>query len=254
MTAMQSMSEEYPVRPSRSTVRDMPERLRPREELERRGVENVADDVLVAVILRSGVRGMNVQDLARELLQRYGSLTGLASASAEELARMPGMGRVKAQVLLAALETGRRLNEERFSTAPPVRTPYDAACLLQADARTLDKEVFWVLHLDAKNRLKGRPAVITSGLLDASLVHPREVFRDAVRSATAAVLLAHNHPSGDPAPSPDDIRITKQLVDAGRTLDIRVLDHIVVGRPGEDGQARYANRAARHDSEAHDDG
>ena len=241
MTAMQSMSEEYPVRPSRSTVRDMPERLRPREELERRGVENVADDVLVAVILRSGVRGMNVQDLARELLQRYGSLTGLASASAQELARMPGMGRVKAQVLLAALETGRRLNEERFSTAPPVRTPYDAACLLQADARTLDKEVFWVLHLDAKNRLKGRPAVITSGLLDASLVHPREVFRDAVRSATAAVVLAHNHPSGDPAPSPDDIRITKQLVDAGRTLDIRVLDHIVVGRPGEDGQARYVS-------------
>jgi DNA repair protein RadC len=235
------MSEEYPVQPSRSTVRDMPERMRPREELERRGVGYVADDVLVAVILRSGIRGMNVRDLARELLQRYGSLTALASASVEELSRMPGMGRVKAQVLLAALEIGRRLNEERFTTTPPVRTPYDAACLLQADARTLDKEVFWVLHLDAKNRLKGRPAVITSGLLDASLVHPREVFRDAVRSATAAVVLAHNHPSGDPAPSPDDVRVTKQLVDAGRTLDIRVLDHIVVGRPGEDGQVRFVS-------------
>ena len=241
MTPLQSVREEYPVRVSRSTMREIPERLRPREELQRRGVENVSDDVLVAVILRSGVRGMNVRDLAQELLQRYGSLTGLASASVAELARMPGMGRVKAQVLLAALEVGRRLNEERISETPHVRTPHDAACLLQADVRTLDKEVFWVLHLDVKNRLKGRPAAVTTGLLDASLVHPREIFRDAVRSATAAVVLAHNHPSGDPSPSAEDVRITRQMVEAGRTLDIRVLDHIVVGKPGADGQPRYVS-------------
>jgi len=240
-TDLQSMSEEYPVRRSRGRVRDVPERLRPREELDRRGVENVQDDVLVAIILRSGVRGMNVQDLARELLERYGSLTALASASVEELGRMPGMGRVKAQVLRAALEIGRRLNQEGATDRPFVHTPRDAAVLLGPTARSLEKEVFWVLHLDAKNRLKGRPAQVTHGLLDASLVHPREVFRDAVRSATASVLLAHNHPSGDPTPSAEDVRITKQLVEAGRTLEIRVLDHIIVGKPGANGEPQYVS-------------
>ena len=216
---------------------DMPEQLRPREIVERLGIEHASDDVLLAVVLRSGVRGMNVLDLARRLIGTYGSLTGLAGSSLNELAAERGLGRVKAQVLMAALALGRRLSEEQAPARNPVKTPGDVVRVLKDRVRHLDREVFWVLLLDGKNNLKGRPIDITHGLLDASLVHPREVFREAIRSATAAVVVAHNHPSGDPAPSAEDIRITRQLVGAGKIVDIRVLDHVVLGRegPGEPG-------------------
>ena len=224
------MDSEYVIAKSGWRVRDMPERLRPREEMERLGVENVSDDVLLALILRSGVRGMSVIDLARGLLKDYGSLTALASASVEELAARKGMGRVKAQVLMASLEFAGRLSEETVPRRYRIRSPEDVARLLRDRAKSLDREVFWVLLLDAKNYLRTRPVSITTGLLDASLVHPREVFREAVRSATAAVVLVHNHPSGDPAPSPEDIRITRQLAEAGKVVDIRVLDHVILGK------------------------
>jgi DNA repair protein RadC len=217
----------------------MPETLRPREEMERRGVENVSDSVLVAILLRSGVRGRNVVDLSRQLLEKYGSLTGLAGASVEELAGEKGLGKIKAQVLKAALEIGKRLTEESLPKRYRVRTPEDAARLLREKVRALDKEVFWVLHLDSKNYLKGRPADVSVGLLDASLVHPREVFRDAIRGATAAVVLVHNHPSGDPAPSAEDIRITRQMIQAGKVVDIKVLDHVILGKSTDDAQKDY---------------
>lgn len=218
-------------------VRDMPECLRPREEMERLGREHVSDDVLLAIILRSGVRGVNVVTLARRLLKKHGSLSALAGASLAELAEETGMGPVKAQVLAAALEIARRLGEESAPIRAQIKTPRDAANLLKNHARVLDVEVFWVLLLDAKNHLKGRPLETTRGVLDASLVHPREIFREAIRSAAAAVVLAHNHPSGDPAPSAEDIRITKQLVGAGKIIDIKVLDHVIIGKssaPGTD--------------------
>jgi DNA repair protein RadC len=223
--------------PGGARVRDMPEQLRPREIVERLGIEHVADDVLLAVILRSGVRGVNVLELARRLLNTYGSLTGLAGSSVNELAAERGLGRVKAQVLMAALALGRRLGEEQAPARNPVKTPDDVVRVLKDRVRHLDHEVFWVLLLDGKNNLRGRPVDVSRGLLDASLVHPREVFREAIRSATAAVVVAHNHPSGDPSPSAEDIRITRQLVEAGKVVDIRVLDHVVVGRagPGEPG-------------------
>jgi DNA repair protein RadC len=211
-------------------VRDLPERLQPREIVERMGVENVPDDVLLAVILRSGVRGTNVLELARRLLQRYGSLTGLASSSLPELRAERGMGRVKTQVLMAALALGRRMSEEQAPERRRVKTPHDVMSILRDHVRQLDREVFWVLLLDPRNRLVGRPVEVTHGLLDASLVHPREVFREAIRSATAAVVLAHNHPSGDPAPSAEDVRITRQMISAGKIVDIRVLDHVILGR------------------------
>ncbi|MBN1557348.1 MAG: DNA repair protein RadC [Lentisphaerae bacterium] len=217
------------VYPGAGRVRDMPERLRPREALERVGVSHVTDDVLLAVILRSGVRGCSVIDLARRLLRTYGSLTALAGAPVNELAALKGMGRVKAQVLTASLELGRRMNEEKAPNRPPIRTPEDAAAVLRDRVHGLDREVFWVLMLDSKNRLKGRPVAVSQGLLDASLVHPREVFREAIRSAVSAVVLAHNHPSGDCQPSAEDIRITRQLVQAGRIVDIKVLDHVILG-------------------------
>ena len=222
-------------------LRDMPERIRPREEVTRLGVRNVSDDVLLAVLLRSGVRGVNVVDLARGLLRRHGSLTNLAQAAPEELEAETGMGPVKAQVLAAALEIARRLSEESTPRGYRVKAPEDAACLLREEARALECEVFWVLLLDAKNMLKGRPVEITRGLLDASLVHPREVFRPAIRAASAAAVLVHNHPSGDPTPSAEDLRITKQLAEAGRVLDIKVLDHIVLGRPAGGGERDFVS-------------
>jgi DNA repair protein RadC len=219
----------YVIDPGKLRVRDIPERLRPREEMERLGTRNVSDDVLIAIILRSGVRGANVIDLARSLIVRYGSLTGLASATAEELASIKGLGPVKAQVLEAALEIARRLNAETVPRRIKIKTPGDVAMLLRDSARTLEKEIFWALMLDSKNSLKARPMEVSVGLLDASLVHAREVFREAIRNSSAAVVLAHNHPSGDTAPSAEDIRITRHLIDAGKIVDIKVLDHVILG-------------------------
>lgn len=224
-------------------VRDIPERLRPREEMHRIGVGNVSEDVLLSVVLRSGAHGRNVVELARQLLRDYGSLTSMAKSTVDELSssRYKGLGRVKAQVLLAALELGRRMYEEGTPVKRVIKTPEDVARILGDRVRTLETEIFWVLRLDAKNNLKGEPVDVTKGLLDASLVHPREVFREAIRSATAGVVLVHNHPSGDPSPSADDIRITKQMVEAGRIVDIKVLDHVILGSPLSSGGSRYVS-------------
>lgn len=224
---MREMTAEYNVD---CRVMDLPSRMRPRELIDRVGVENAPDDALIAVLLRSGVKGTSVVKLSHDLLRTYGSLTELAKAPVEELGTAPGMGPVKAQILKAALEIARRLGEESSPRRQAVRTPEDAARLLRSTVRTLDHEVFWVLGLDAKNQLNGMPEVVSHGLLDASLVHAREVFRRAIRTGCAGVVLAHNHPSGDPAPSAEDVRITRSLVEAGRIIDIRVLDHVILGR------------------------
>ncbi|NQU40704.1 MAG: DNA repair protein RadC [Lentisphaerae bacterium] len=230
---MERQSTPYEIAPSRWQVRDIPLQLRPREAMERVGEENVTDDVLLAVILGSGAKGLNVVDLARGMLKHYGSLTAMAGAPAEELAGFRGMGPAKAKSLKAALEIGRRLHDEALPGDVTVRSPEDVAGLLGQRARVLDSEVFWVIHLNAKNVAKGQPKAVTTGLLDASLVHPREICRDAIRTAAAAVVLAHNHPSGDPTPSAEDLRITRQLIEAGKIVDIKVLDHVVLGRPGQ---------------------
>lgn len=239
-----SEQERKPVRyeiPEGRRISDLPARLRPREEVERRGVRNVSDDVLLAVVLRSGVRGVNVVELSRQLLSEFGTLTSLADASVEELAARRGMGKTKSQVLKAALELARRLNEEAAPQRTKIRTPADAAKIVRADLAGVEKEVFRILLLDTKNRIKSRPVTVSEGLLDASLVHPREVFREAIRSAAAAVVLTHNHPSGDPTPSAEDLRITKQLVDAGRIIDIKVLDHVIVGHGNGNGEDGYVS-------------
>ncbi len=217
---------------SQCRVRDMPAQLRPREAVEQFGVENVGDDVLLALLLRTGIKGLNVVDLAKGLVRKYGSLTAMAETSVSDLAQVDGISTVKAQILKAALELGRRVGTETKAARIKISTPGDVYALLRHRAVTLGREVFWVLLLDAKNALKCQPIDVTAGILDASLVHPREVFREAVRSAAAAVVLAHNHPSGDPSPSAEDLRITRQLVEAGGVVDIKVLDHVIVGRCG----------------------
>lgn len=215
----------------------VPEQARPREIFERLGPEAMSDQQLLAIILRSGVRGRSVMDLANGLLHEYGSLQGLAEVSTNDLRAIHGMGPVRSQVVKSALELARRLAVVPTSVAPTVRTPEEAASLLRHEAQTSDVESFWVLLLDRKYKLRRPPVRITRGILDASLVHPREVFKEAIRSSSAAIVLVHNHPSGDPTPSNEDLRITRQLVEAGRVVDIEVLDHVILGRRhGTDGR------------------
>jgi DNA repair protein RadC len=212
-------------------IRDLPPRQRPREQMELRGADKVSDVVLLSIILAKGIQGLNVIDLAEELLNRYRTLSALAGASVDELKAIRGMGPVKAQILVASLELAKRLSEERTTERQIIRTPADAASLLAEQARSLQQEMFWMLPLDARNHLqKKAPVEISKGLLDASLVHPREVFKPAIACSSAAIVLVHNHPSGDPTPSAEDIRITRQLVEAGKVLDVRVLDHVILGK------------------------
>lgn len=216
------------------TVKEMPKRLQPREMFDRIGAEHVPDEVLLAILLRFGTSGLNVVDLAREILRRFGSLTSLVRAEPRQLRTLKGIGPTKARELKAALELARRLSQEQVEEAPSIHGPEDAARLLREPARELDHERFWVLVLDTRNRLKDHPVMVSQGVLNASLVHAREVFRPAILHNAAAVILAHNHPSGDPQPSPEDLKITRELVTAGKVLGIRVLDHVIVGqtRPG----------------------
>ena len=210
-------------------VCDMPAQLRPREEFERVGAENVSDAVLLALILRTGTKGMNVVEVAQRLLSAFGSLTALAKASVKEIQSINSIGPVKAQMIKAAMELAQRLTRECVGESPLITTPEQAAAVLRERARILQHEVFWALMLDSKNRLIGEPKQISQGTLNSSLVHPRELFKKAVEHSCAAMILAHNHPSGDPTPSSEDIKVTKQLIGAGEVMGIKILDHIVIG-------------------------
>lgn len=218
---------------SRNRIKDIPEDERPRELLDRDGAEQVNDRILLAILLRSGIRGRSAVDLANELLNRFGSLPALAGEPVEEIARIHGMGRVRAQVIKAAMELSRRLQRSQIDERAEVRTPADVARLIWADSRSLEVEQFWVILLDTKYRLRRPPQAISRGILDACLVHPREVFKEAIRACAAAVVLVHNHPSGDSAPSREDIKLTRQLIEVGRIMDIEVLDHVVIGTRSE---------------------
>lgn len=224
----------YAVKAVPLRVCDMPAQLRPREEFERVGAENVSDAVLLALILRTGSTGMNVVDVSNRLLSTFGSLTALAKASVKELQAIDSIGPVKAQMIKAAMELAQRLTRESVGENPLVTTPEQAAAVLRERARILQHEVFWALFLDTKNRLIGEPRQISEGTLNSSLVHPRELFKRAIQHACAAIILAHNHPSGDPTPSAEDIKVTKQLISAGEVMGIKVLDHIVVGHRRRD--------------------
>ncbi len=223
-------------------VQELPATIQPREYVNRVGFRNTPPDVLLALLLRTGVRGINVVDLARTLLRRYGSLHALSAATIEELCTIRGISSVKAQIIKAALELGLQMQQESRQERLQVRRAEDVHTALGMRVAGLEQEKFWVLLLDRKNRLKCEPLDVTSGIVDASLVHPREVFRAAIRGAASAVVLAHNHPSGDPAPSAEDIRITKQLVEAGRVIDIHVMDHVILGHGRANDQNFYSLR------------
>ncbi|WP_414663192.1 RadC family protein [Horticoccus sp. 23ND18S-11] len=222
---------------STNRLRDMAVGERPQERLEKFGAAALSDTELLALLLRSGTRGQDVLTVAGRLIAETGSLAGLVGWRDDDFMRFKGVGHVKALQLVAAMEIARRVVGQQAGEEPLLNRASLVATYLQPLAAGLEVEKFWVLCLNRKSRLLKRVEV-TSGTATAALAHPREVFRAAVRESAASIVCAHNHPSGDPAPSAPDIQVTRLLREAARAVDIELLDHVVIGRAGADPTGR----------------
>jgi DNA repair protein RadC len=209
-------------------IADMLPEDRPRERLERSGPESLTTPELLAILFRTGTAKKNAVQVAEELFRALGGLGGIATASLDELSSSDGVGRVKAIEVKAAVELGKRLSATQEQAKPVIRSPESVAMLMMSDLRYEQREHLYALVLDARNQVR-HTRLISTGTLTESLVHPREVFREAIRFSAAAIVLVHNHPSGDPEPSPQDIATTKRLMEAGKILGIDVLDHVIIG-------------------------
>ena len=210
------------------TIHDLPISERPRERLQKLGVEALSAQEILALILGRGIAGESVVVTAQRLLSQFGNLKGMAGASVEELSQVKGIGVAKASQIKAAFELTNRLEGRPESARSVVKTPDDVAALVQGRLRGKKREHFLALLLDTRNQLI-KTAEISVGSLDTSVVHPREVFKEAVSASAALVIFVHNHPSGDPEASEDDIKLTKRLDEAGEIMGIDVLDHIIIG-------------------------
>lgn len=211
-------------------VHDMPIDERPRERLRNEGAENLSQTELLAIILRTGTQQDNVLELSARLLVKYGGIKGLARISFAELCNEHGVGEAKAAQLLSALEIGKRLSRVTSEEKYQIRSADDAARLIKMDMMYLTHEEMRILILDTKNNVVENIARY-KGTVNSSVLRAAEVFRPAVIRNCPSVIVAHNHPSGDPTPSPEDTEVTRQLVEAGRLLDIELLDHLIIGNP-----------------------
>jgi DNA repair protein RadC len=209
-------------------LKDLPGELLPRERLFQYGPEALSNKEILAILLRTGLKGENVLDFAERLLTVAGGLSGLARLTVHELTMLHGLGSAKAAELKAALELGRRSVSSDPLARPVVNSPQDIAHLVMEEMRYLDREHFRVVSLSTKNHVLGISS-ISVGSLNSSLVHPRECFKEAIRRNSNAIILLHNHPSGDPTPSKEDIDVTRRLSDGGQILGIEVLDHVIIG-------------------------
>jgi DNA repair protein RadC len=217
-------------------IREMPEGERPREKLAAHGASALTDPEVIAILLRTGLVGANAIEVGRELLQKYGSLRGLSRCSVDELKKIPGVGPAKAIQLAAAFDIGRRLAHETLSKQK-IDSPELVNELVGAEMRRLRKESLRVILLDTRYRLI-RSEEVSVGSGNESIAHPREVFHPAVASSAYAVIVVHNHPSGDASPSQADHSLTRRLAEAAELLQIKLLDHIIIGAPA-DGNAGY---------------
>jgi DNA repair protein RadC len=210
-------------------IKDLPKSDRPREKLIAKGVENLKDSELLAILLRTGTTEKNVIEIASQILSKY-SKKRLLQMTYEDICEIDGIDSAKATTLLAAFELSKRALEVNDTNLPVIETAKDIAAQL-TDIRDLKKEHFVVLYLNAKNQLVHKET-ISMGTLNANLVHPREVFEPALKYSAAQIIAAHNHPSGDPNPSEDDLEITKRLIEAGNLMGIEAMDHVIVSKSG----------------------
>jgi len=211
------------------TLHDLPRTERPRERFARYGPEALSAYELLAIILGNGIKGESVLLVAQRLLKAFGDLKGLSQASIEELSRVKGIGLARAIQIKAIFELGKRI-EQNQDDKIVISNPVDVAKIVGPRLNHKQKEHFLLLSLDTRNTVK-KISELTVGILDSSLIHPREVFKEAIQSLAHSIILVHNHPSGNPDPSEVDIEITKKMVEAGSIIGIRVLDHIITAHP-----------------------
>ncbi|MBK5251608.1 MAG: DNA repair protein RadC [Peptostreptococcaceae bacterium] len=210
-------------------MKELPEDERPREKLVLNGAGSLSNPELLAILLRTGMKGMSAIELSKKILYKNkDGLAYLGRCRVDELVKINGIGKAKACQLLAALELGKRMDKLTATKRFDVHAPKDVANRYMSELRFLDREVFKVLYLNTKNEIL-KDENISVGSLNASIVHPREVFKPAIVYSSNAIILMHNHPSGNPSPSQEDIQITKRLSEAGELIGIKVLDHIVIG-------------------------
>ncbi len=209
-------------------IKDLPEQERPRERLEAHGPEALSNAELLAIVLRTGTSKNTAVELGSSMLAHFGSLSALAGAGVGAMTEVNGIGTAKACQIAAAFELGRRSAGRHDIRRPRITGPEDIADLVKAELRDLKQEKFLAVILNTKNEVI-RIVTITQGTLTASLIHPRETFRTAITEGCNSIVLIHNHPSGDAAPSAEDVKITRKLIDAGKLLGIEVLDHIIIG-------------------------
>lgn len=209
------------------TIKDMPKEMRPRERLLNHGETHLSDAEILALLFGYGIRHLNAIDLANQLLQHYGSLRALKETSVEELMAIKGIGPAKAITIKASLELGRRVALD-VRNKISICSPEDVKNAVMEEMRYFDREHFRVMYLDRKGCLITMEDISIGGL-HSSLVHPREVFKTAVKRSAASMILIHNHPSGDPAPSREDIDITNRLIEGGKLMGIEIIDHIIIG-------------------------
>jgi len=214
-------------KPVFKSIKEWREDDRPREKLKLNGAYTLSDAELLAILIRTGTKGYSAIDVARQLLENHENITNLASCDLSEFRKIKGLGETKAITLAATFEIGKRIEAGTAKELNKISQPEDIAKIFIPKYRGARTEIFKVLMLNTANKIF-REVNVTEGILNASIVHPREVFRLAITESAASIILMHNHPSGNPEPSEDDRRITKQLVEASKIIEIKVLDHIII--------------------------
>jgi DNA repair protein RadC len=221
-------------------IKDLPKSERPRERLVELGADALSSSELIAILLRTGTRGFSAIQAAQQLVQKFGTLSAISQASLDQLQDIPGVGPDKAIALKSAFTLARRMARELQGETPVLDNPASIADLLREDNRAYEVEHFQVVLLNTRRKLI-RVELVSQGLVDTILVHPREVFKFAIAANASALVLVHNHPSGDPTPSAADIKVTRDLIRAGQLLKIEVLDHVILGRRSQEGNKDYVS-------------